>query len=207
MLIGSTCNFTNRVGGYITCCDYFDNSTHFIQLYQIINSKYTCYQLDWIIQQLSTKYSYPFIKCFGTGGKEFYKLDDFNKLDEFFNKINVEFIKKQIDVDNFRKLNNITQIDSSNAIITDTNNFNSHTIMPEELESIVLKLNIDKPFQLKKYQSDIRTLFGNFTSTLNHLIISPTGTGKTVIFTVLLYGSLKASSSDDGIKYNYNKYK
>ena len=76
--IGSTCNFNNRVGGYITCCDYFDNSTHHIILYEIYSNQYTCYQLDWIIQQLSTNYSYPFIKCNGTGGTEFYKLDDFN---------------------------------------------------------------------------------------------------------------------------------
>ncbi len=66
--IGSTCNFTNRIGGYITCCDDFNSSTHFIQLYNITHSIYTCYQLDWIIQQLSIKYSYPFIKYIGTGG-------------------------------------------------------------------------------------------------------------------------------------------
>lgn len=86
--IGSTCNFYNRVGGYITCCDYFDNYTHFIELYDIIKSKYSCYQLDWICQQLSTKYSYPFVKFNGTGGKEFYKLD------KFFNAIGVELKKK-----------------------------------------------------------------------------------------------------------------
>lgn len=62
--IGSTCNFTNRIGGYITCCDYFDSTTHYIELYDIIESKYNCYQLDWVVQQLSSKYSYPFIKCF-----------------------------------------------------------------------------------------------------------------------------------------------
>ncbi len=50
--IGSTCNFTNRVGGYITCCDYFDSSTHCVQLYQIIQSIYTCYQLDWTFYKI-----------------------------------------------------------------------------------------------------------------------------------------------------------
>lgn len=82
--IGSTCNFYNRVGGYITCCDYFDSTTHNIELFDIILSKYSSYQLDWLIQQLSSKYSYPFVKCNGTGGKEFYKLDNFNKLAKFF---------------------------------------------------------------------------------------------------------------------------
>ena len=69
---GSTCNFSNRIGGYITCVVNFDDSTHYIEYYNIIQSKYSCYQLDWVIQQLSTKYSYPLIKYNGTGGHEFY---------------------------------------------------------------------------------------------------------------------------------------
>lgn len=48
--ISSTCNFTNRIGGYITCCDYFVSTTHYIELYDIIESKYNCYQLDWVVQ-------------------------------------------------------------------------------------------------------------------------------------------------------------
>ena len=109
--IGSTCNFANRIGGYITPCDYFDNSTHLIILYTIQSNpdhnsnpnpnpnsnpnpnpnpnQYTCYQLDWVIQQLSTKYSYPFVKLVdNSGGNEFYKLNEFDRLDEFFNKLN-----------------------------------------------------------------------------------------------------------------------
>jgi hypothetical protein len=186
--IGSTCNFVNRIGGYITPCDYFDNSTHFIILYDINSSQYTCYQLDWIIQQLSTKYSYPFVKLVdNTGGCEFYKLDDFNKLDDFFNNLNIKFTKKQINIDEFRKSNKQTHIDSANVLITDYNNFNSHSINSDELESIAQSLNIvNKHFQLKQLQLDIRSLFSKFTERFSHLIISPTGTGKTVIFTLLL---------------------
>ena len=47
--IGSTCNFSNRIGGYITPCDYFDNFTHFIILYDINSTQYTCYQLKFIL--------------------------------------------------------------------------------------------------------------------------------------------------------------
>lgn len=32
--VGSTCNFTNRIGGYITCSDNFDNIIHYIKLYK-----------------------------------------------------------------------------------------------------------------------------------------------------------------------------
>jgi hypothetical protein len=44
--IGSTCNFSNRIGGYITPCDYFYNSTHFIILYGINSTHYTYCQSD-----------------------------------------------------------------------------------------------------------------------------------------------------------------
>ena len=79
----STCDFNKRIGSYITSSDNFDNSTYKIILYTIIKSKYSCYQLDWIIQQLSTKYYYPFEKFTGSGDTEFYKLDDFLKLSAF----------------------------------------------------------------------------------------------------------------------------
>jgi len=183
--IGSTCNFSNRVGGYITCCDYFDSTTHYIELYDITDSKYNCYQLDWVVQQLCSKYSYPFIKCFGTGGKEFYKVDDWNKLAVFFNSINVKYTRKEINIDEFKKQNNITPIDYANAEIVDSTNFNSHSVNVDELNLIISNLNLNTKFELKKFQADIRQIYNSFNTRLNHLVISPTGTGKTIIFTIL----------------------
>lgn len=183
--IGSTCNFANRIGGYITCCDYFDSTTHYIELYDIIDSKYNCYQLDWVVQQLCTKYSYPFTKCFGTGGKEFYKLDDWNKLAVFFNSLNIKYIRKEINIDEFKKQNNITPIDYANAEIIDSTNFNSHSVNVDELNLIIRNLNLNTKFELKKFQADIRQIYNSLNTRLNHLVISPTGTGKTIIFTLL----------------------
>lgn len=194
--IGSTCNFSNRIGAYITCCDYFDSKTHYIELYNITQSKYNCYQLDWIIQQLSSKYSYPFIKCFGTGGKEFYKLDDWNKLDIFFVSVNVEFNKKIINIDEFKKQNNITPIDYANAEIVDSINLNSHSVNIDELNLIIRNLNLNTKFELKPFQSDIRKIFNSFNTRLTHLVISPTGTGKTIIFTLLACDNIIKNKKD-----------
>lgn len=169
--IGSTCNFTHRIGGYITCCDYFDSSTHYIELYDIIESKYNCYQLDWIIQQLCTKYSYPFTKCFGTGGKEFYKLDDWNKLSAFFNSLNIKCNRKEIDIDDFKKKNNITPIDYASTEIDDLTNFNSHSVNIDELNLIVRNLNLDTKFELMQFQSDVRQIYNSHNTRLTHLII------------------------------------
>ena len=184
--IGSTCNFSNRIGGYITCVDNFDDSTHYIELYNIIQSKYSCYQLDWIIQQLSIKYSYPFVKYIGTGGKEFYQLDDFNKLAIFFDKLGIEYTREQIDINQFRKSNNPSQIDYANSLIKDNENLNSYSVELDEFDLIIKILGINTHFKLKQYQNEIRDLFNSTNSRLKDLIISPTGTGKTVIFTVIL---------------------
>lgn len=194
--IGSTCNFTNRVGGYITCCDYFDSTTHYIELYTITDSKYNCYQLDWIIQQLSSKFSYPFVKCFGSGGKEFYKVDDWIKLSTFFDTIGVKYIRELIDIDNFKTLSSITPIDYANAEIIDSSNFNSHSVNIDEFNLIVRNLNLDTKLELKKFQSDIRTVFNSYNSRLTHLVISPTGTGKTVIFTLMACDSIIKHKKD-----------
>jgi hypothetical protein len=183
--IGSTSNFNNRISGYITCCDYFDSTTHYIELFDIYESKYNCYQLDWVVQQLSSKYSYPFIKCFGTGGKEFYKLDDWTKLATFFDVINVKYQRTSIDIDNLKKNNNITPIDYANTEIIDSTNFNSHSVNIDELNLIIRNLNLDTKLELKKFQSDIRNIFNSHQSRLAHLVISPTGTGKTIIFTLM----------------------
>ena len=188
--IGSTQNFKSRIAGYITGCDYFDSETHQIELYNIIQSKYTCYQLDWIIQQLSTKYSYPFVKCLSnSGGREFYKLDSFDKLGEFFNKLGILFVREQLNIEEFRKSNNITRIEAANAECLDITNFNTQIVSPDELVLLtqLLKLDTNK-FILKKFQSDLREEFNGIqTKTrLEHLVISPTGTGKTVSFVLMI---------------------
>jgi len=138
-----------------------------------------------VIQQLSTKYSYPFTKCFCTGGKEFYKVDDLNKLAVFFNYLNIKYIRKEINIDEFKKQNNITPLDYANAEIVDSTNFNSHSLCVDELNLIIRNLNLNTKFELKKFQADIRQIYNSFRTRLTHLVISPTGTGKTIIFTLL----------------------
>jgi superfamily II DNA or RNA helicase len=63
-----------------------------------------------------------------------------------------------------------------------------------ELDLIVKLLQLSKPFTLKPYQSDARLCIENKISRLSDLLILPTGTGKTVIFTIAI--------CDHIIKYN-----
>ena len=179
--LGSTIDFNKRIGSYITSSDNFDNTTHTIILYTITKSKYSCYQLDWIIQQLSNKYSYPFDKFTGSGGTEFYKLDDFSKLSTFFDKLNIVYTWEQIDIDKLSKqpISKIKLLELE--IIEDSN---KKSIDTTELDLIIKQLQLSKPFVLKPYQIDARLCISNKKSRLADLLVLPTGTGKTVIFTI-----------------------
>ena len=191
--IGSTSNFNKRINSYITPCDNFDNSTHKIILYNITKSKYSCYQLDWIIQQLSINYSYPFEKFIGTGGTEFYKLDNFENLSIFFEKLDIHFTLEEIDIDKFlqQHIQYSKKEQLEFEIIEDSV---LKSIDNLELESIIKQLQLYKPFALKQYQSNARLCIQNKKSRLSDLLILPTGTGKTVIFTIAL--------CDNIIKFN-----
>lgn len=188
--IGSTCNFNKRVGGYITPCDDFDNFTHDIWLYEITQSKYNCYQLDDLINKISTKYNKPFNKYNSTGGTEFYVKDDIAKLSGFFDELKISYKMEKIDI---VELKNKINIYTKKQVreIEDLDENNSKSINPIELFEIEKLLNLKSLFKLKEYQQLIRTTVQNYKSRLNHLIISPTGTGKTVIFSIIMCDYLK----------------
>ena len=127
--IGSTHDFTKRIGGYITPCDNFDNNTHEIWVYTIKESKYNCYQLDHIIKILSTKYSCPYTKYNGTGGTEFYVKDNISKLSLFFDNINVKYLLEKIDIDLLKKsIAKYTNKDVFETEMKDENEKNSKSI-------------------------------------------------------------------------------
>ena len=178
--IGSTCDFTKRVSNYITCCDEFNNNTHLIILYEIINCSFNCYQLDDLIQKCSIKINIPFIKHNGSGGREFYKLDDFMKLNTFFDKLNITYKFEYININNI--------IPSFEWSFNNDSLIINKTISVNEFNSICQLFN---EFKLKPYQLEIRNIVSSFDTRLKHMIISPTGTGKTVIFSIIICDFIK----------------
>ncbi len=191
--IGSTCNFKKRIGGYITPCDDFDNNTHEIWLYTILDLEYNCYQLDDIIKKISKKHSIPYEKYNGTGGTEFYVKDNIEKLSNFFDKIETKYKLEKIDIDKLKgeiikytkkDIREIEDKDEEEAKI-------SKSISLEELNKLESLLNIKPIFKLKYYQNEMRKTVNEYKSRLNHIIISPTGTGKTVVFSVIMCDFLK----------------
>lgn len=183
--IGSTQNFEKRVSNYITCSPHFDNSSHKIWVFDIIKSNYNCYQLDFIINKLSTMYSCPFKKYDSTGGTEFYHMDEYTKLNDFLTKLNIKFIFKQIDVNELRvRIKKYSKKESIECELEDDEFLRSITdLQLGEIENI-LKLGND--FSLKPYQTIIRNTVKEYKTRLNHIIVSPTGTGKTVIFNSII---------------------
>jgi len=106
--IGSTQDYNKRLPPYKTCCDNFDNKTHLIIIYEIKESKYSCYQINDIINKTSTKINFPFVKYNGTGGTEFYEKNDYNNLSNFFDLLEIKYNKFQLNIDEFNK-NKITK--------------------------------------------------------------------------------------------------
>jgi hypothetical protein len=74
--IGSTLDFVKRMGAYVTPEDEFNNMTHDIWCIQILDSKFTCYELDEQIQISAQKDSVPYQKYNGSGGTEHYYFND-----------------------------------------------------------------------------------------------------------------------------------
>ena len=118
--IGSTKNFKKRICCYITCFDNFDDKTHEIWVFKIIKSKFSCYQIDTLINKLSSKYGIPFIKYSGSGGTEYYKKDDFNKLKYFFNNLEIKY---ELNIINIEELTKNRRKQISNKTSTDIINF------------------------------------------------------------------------------------
>jgi superfamily II DNA or RNA helicase len=183
--IGSTQNFEKRVSNYITCSPHFDNSSHKIWVFDIIKSNYNCYQLDFIINKLSSMYSYPFKKYDSTGGTEFYHMDEHTKLIDFLSKLNIKFTFKQIDVNELR--NKVKQYSKKESIECELEDDEMlHSITDLQLGEIENILKLGDGFSLKPYQIIIRNKVNECIQRLNHIIVSPTGTGKTVIFNTII---------------------
>jgi len=111
--IGCSQNFKNRICSYITPESMFDNTTHDIWLFKIIESEYDCYQLDKLIQDMSSVHNIPYRKFYGTGGKEHYHAESVNNLCNFLTKIGVAYEVEKLDINEYRKeINYESEIDN-----------------------------------------------------------------------------------------------
>lgn len=198
--IGSTKNFINRMCNYLTAERFFDNENLKIWKFEILKSKYNCYELDKIIQYTSKKYQQPYNYFFdGNGGLEHYHFTDVSKICDFFDKINVKYKFEEIDVDKLREeMKNINYKNVIETFIEDTKKQNNTILSSElknELNEIFTKKDTKK-FTLLTFQQEIFDLVKNATKRLFHLIIAPTGTGKTVTLTLILLYKILTTKKD-----------
>jgi superfamily II DNA or RNA helicase len=188
--LGSTHNFLKRMALYITPEKNFDNSTHNIWKFKIIKSKYTCYEIDLIVQYLSKKINKPYMHYDGTGGIEHYFFDNVNSLCDFFDKLDVEYKMDCVDVDALRNDMKKLGYHSNNPDViyghfTDSVLHHNTKLSNETKQNIETMFTYDI-FCLYRFQKEIFNEFISIQQRLYHLIIAPTGTGKTVIFTLAL---------------------
>ena len=180
--IGSTLDFVKRMGAYVTPEDEFNNMTHDIWCIQLLDSKFTCYELDEQIQIAAQKDSMPYQKYNGSGGTEHYYFnDDPDKLIHFLEtKMDTRCVLTKINVNKLRdeiKKWSIGEIYES-CVLDETK-----------------KKMIKQCFKLKQYQTDMRNAIVDKKSKerLFHLIVSPTGTGKTIVFVLACLDSIQST--------------
>ncbi|ATZ81083.1 DEXDc helicase [Bodo saltans virus] len=194
--IGSTMNFINRMCNYLTAERYFNNESLKIWKLKITRSKYNCYELDKIIQYTSKKYQQPYNYFFeGDGGLEHYHFTDISNICNYFDIIDVKYEFEEIDVDKLREeMKKVHHSDIIKTFIEDMNKHNDILLSNElknKLNEIFTKKDVEE-FSLWKFQQEIFDLVKSSIKRLFHLIIAPTGTGKTLTFTtILLYKMLK----------------
>jgi superfamily II DNA or RNA helicase len=178
--IGSTKNIKHRMMTYKTIFFEF-NCNIILYTYTFTHKELSCYNVDKIINVLSSNNNIPFVKYTNEilGGTEFYLIDDLNKLDIFLrDKLNVSFIKKNIDVVELLK-------DCDNDIIYGEEcKYNS-----EIIDKYVNLISKGKEIILKDWQKDFVKNFEEFIiSTFNSgIVIAPTGCGKSFM---MMYVSL-----------------
>lgn len=189
--IGSTCHFPARMRAYITPEPDFCDDSHEIWLFEIKESKWSCYQLDKIIQYSSKKYGIPYIKYQNDkgGGTEHYLYDSIENLCMFLDKIGVVYVKTDVSVDKLiRDLcvndhNDYDEILDKNA----KKNLNIDPVIMTEIDTI-----FEKPlFILRNWQSEYNSCLTRFlrSDDMTGNVVSPTGSGKSfmMILTALLY--------------------
>jgi primosomal protein N' len=101
--IGSTNNFIHRMNTYKTGERDFDNKSLEIWKIDILKSKYDCSMLDKIIRYNAKKRNEPYKYYDGSGGIEHYIHDNIKNLLDFFDKLEIDYKCKKINVDKLRK--------------------------------------------------------------------------------------------------------
>lgn len=143
---GSSKFFLKRMAHYITPeCD-FDNNSHQIWKFRILDSKYDCYMIDCILRYSSIQYSFPYEYYNGTGGNEHYKFNDnIENIFDFFEtlKIEIEFKDNyEIDVDELRENIREQNFEDIGTYYDNEQKVQKHTKINDEIKNL-LKNKLD----------------------------------------------------------------
>lgn len=201
--IGSTINFVCRMSTYLTSERYFNNNNLKIWKFDIIKSNYDCYEIDKIIRASSQIQNKPYKYFYmnnGDGGLEHYYFDDIATLCNFFDNIEIEYKMTNVDVDLLRK--QISEAHYEKLVkcyINDAekklNNFDVKKAL-HKINIMITDKNDKKVFKLLDFQEEIYNLIQKIKNRLFHIIIAPTGTGKTITFTTIILYKILTTNKD-----------
>lgn len=175
--IGSTKNFYNRMCGYKTGEKEFINKYLNIWKFEIIESKYNCYELDYLIRIISMKIEKPYKHYDGRGGREHYYFNNIENLKIFFDRIKVKFVFEKVDVDTLEKSLNVDDYDETVEIKPKKINIDENEILDINSE---LQKDVQQKLQPLDYQSELLIKMEKIQKPILKLIWS-CGLGKSLL--------------------------
>jgi superfamily II DNA or RNA helicase len=206
--IGSTTQFLHRMNNYITPEPHFSNETHKIWKFDIVSFPFAnceeqlqtcCYQIDKMIRYTSMKYNIPYQHVNSSGGTEHYYFDNLDKLKQYFDLLNIGYRVQQIDVDIMRedmRKQNIKSRDSYESTQEDYFFLDEMFIDKNVCNVLDDKFKPKEKYKLRRWQEQLFETFKKCIKRLCHLIIAPTGTGKTIAFSLLLLYNILIQNKD-----------
>ena len=139
--IHPTKNFSYAIHEYFIREKKFDKTTHEIWLVELIKSKKSCYELNLMIQNISTTMSIPYKKYISKYNKNLYYNDDIQKLCNFLNVIDIKYNLSKLDVEKIGECcENFSDIDAIKIHMNDVKQINNTIISDNEYNEIKEKI-------------------------------------------------------------------
>src|SRR3989344_7652619 len=191
--IGSTKCIYSRMMVYKTGFSDMDNNNCELTIIHINESKYSCYELDSHINYLSKHDNYPYKHYEGTGGNEFYYVNNIENLEEFLQRLQVKYKIEKCDINNlFKNKENINY-----SLIRDEyfNELNRITPMNESIiKKQLLEIGILDELNAKiinprsKQMEALNTAIKMYETEgiIKGIIYAPPGSGKSIMAVMIV---------------------
>jgi len=139
--ISSTTDLSKRIYSHIELEPNFDMTSHFVYVLKLTegdkttDSKYNAYQLDKILQRVSSNYDEPYQKCPGSSNHYYY--NNIFSLCNFLDSIGVKYVQQQLNTDDLRDMcQSYSSIECQEFILDEMRQFENATVNEQDYNEV-----------------------------------------------------------------------